>query len=97
MATGLRISAKRRFGQFLVTNGADVTVDGAPAGQVKWSGPGTSFETAPGHHTVAMSFRYLGRPCGAASLEVDVAPEQEVVLLYRSPWVVTGKGALAVQ
>ena len=97
MATGVRISAKRRFGQFLVTSPADVTLDGAPAGHVKWSGSGTSFDTAPGHHTVAMSFRYLGRACGAASLEVDVAPEQEVALLYRSPWVVTGKGTLTVQ
>lgn len=97
MATGVRVSAKRRFGQFLVTKPADVSVDGMKVGTAPWRGEGTRFEVAPGRHVVQASFRYLGRDCGPAQAQVDVADGQEVALLYRSPWVVTMKGSLTVR
>jgi len=97
MATGVRVSAKRRFGQFLVTKPADVSVDGLPVGTVRWRGDGVLFETAPGRHVVQAGFRYLGRQCGTTQIQVDVADGQEVALLYRSPWIVTMKGSLAVR
>jgi hypothetical protein len=97
MATGVRVSAKRRFGQFLITKPADVSVDGMKVGTAPWKGPGTLFELAPGRHVVQASFRYLGKDCGPAQAQVEVAEGQEVALLYRSPWVVTMKGTLAVQ
>ena len=97
MATGVRVSAKRRFGQFLITKPADVSVDGLPVGTVPWRGDGALFETEPGRHVVQVGFRYLGRQCGATQTQVDVAEGQEVALLYRSPWVVTMKGSLKVQ
>jgi hypothetical protein len=97
VATGVRVSAKRRFGQFLITKPAEVSVDGLPVGTVPWRGDGVLFETAPGRHVVQVGFRYLGRQSGAAQAQVDVAEGQEVALLYRSPWVVTMKGTLTVR
>ena len=81
----------------LITRAAVVNIDGAEAGRVPWRGPGVSFEVAPGHHTVSATFWYGGKYRGLASIEVDVAPDQEVALLYRSPWVVTMKGSLKVR
>jgi hypothetical protein len=97
MASGVRISAKRRFGQFLVTKPADVALDGLPAGSVAWKGEPRVVAAEPGTHVVTVSFRYLGRECGKATTEVQVPPDGEVALLYRTPWVVTSKGSLKVQ
>jgi hypothetical protein len=94
MAEGISITAKRRFGQFLITSPADLSGDGAPAGQVRWNGTPTVVAAGPGRHTVGVAFKYLGRHCGKATTEVEVAAGQEVALLYRSPWVVTSKGSL---
>jgi hypothetical protein len=97
MTTGVRVSAKRRFGQFLVTKPADVSLDGMKVGTAPWRGAGALFEVAPGRHVVQASFRYLGKDCGPAQTHVDVGEGQEVSLLYRSPWVVTMKGSLQVR
>ena len=96
MATSIRIWGKRRFGQFLITKPVDVSVDGLQVGTAPWKEPGTVYELEPGRHVVQASFPYLARTCGPAQVQVDVAEGQEVVLLYRSPWVVTMKGTLAV-
>ena len=61
------------------------------------AGQGARFEVEPGRHVVQVSFRYLGKDCGPAQAQLDVADGQEVALRYRSPWVVTMKGSLAVQ
>ncbi|HJV08681.1 MAG TPA: hypothetical protein VJ653_03345 [Acidimicrobiales bacterium] len=95
--SGVRVRAKRRFGQFLVTKPADVSIDGMKVGTAPWKGDGARFDVAPGRHVVQASFRYLGKDCGPAQAQVDVADGQEVALLYRSPWVVTMKGTLTVQ
>lgn len=93
--TGVRLTARRRFGQFLITKPAEVAVDGASAGQARWGGGNpTFFETAPGRHRVTVSFPYMGKQAGEATIDVDVNPDQEVALLYRSPWVATGPGSL---
>jgi hypothetical protein len=97
VAEGISITAKRRFGQFLITKPADVTLDGLPAGTVGWGGTPAAIAAAPGKHVVTMGFRYLGRQCGKATLEVEVPTGGSVALLYRSPWVVTSKGSLKVQ
>ncbi len=96
MADGISVTAKRRFGQFLITKPGDITVDGLPAGTVGWGGTPTVIAAAPGKHIVKVGFRYLGRQCGGASVEVEVPAGGEVALLYRSPWVVTSKGSLTV-
>ncbi len=92
--TGIRLTARRRFGQFLITKPAEVEVDGAPAGPASWGAEPTFFETTPGHHQVTVAFPYVRKRRGEATIDVDVAPDQEVALLYRSPWVVTSKGSL---
>jgi len=92
----IRITAKRRFGQFLITKPADVTLDGLPAPTVGWKGEPTVVAAEPGKHIVTMSFTYLGRDCGKATTEVQVPLDGDVALLYRSPWVVTSKGSLTV-
>ncbi len=97
VTTGVRLTARRRFAQFLITKPAEVEVDEVPAGQAGWgSGKPTFFETAPGRHRVTVSFPYLGmsKRAGEATIEVDVPPGQEVALLYRSPWIMTNKGSL---
>jgi hypothetical protein len=97
MAEGISVTAKRRFGQFLITKPAEVTVDGLPAGTVPWSGSPTVIAAEPGRHIVTLGFKYLGRQCGKATTEVEVPAGGGVALLYRSPWVVTSKGSLTVQ
>jgi hypothetical protein len=93
----IRVTAKRRFGQFLITTPADVSLDGLPAGTVGWKGEPTVVDAEPGKHVVTMSFKYLGKECGKATAEVEVPPDGDVALLYRSPFVVTSKGSLQVQ
>lgn len=51
----------------------------------------------PGRHEVSVSFRYLRRDQGDATLVVDVPPGQVVELGYRAPWLpVTVPGMLTV-
>jgi hypothetical protein len=94
--SGVQVTTKRRFGQFLITNSPHVEIDGVPVGEARWRQP-TRFSAAPGRHHLAVFFRYLGRQrAGEASLDVDVGPDQTVEVLYRSPWIVTNKGSLTL-
>jgi hypothetical protein len=95
--TGLRVTARRRFGQFLITKPANVEIDGVAVGVARWGKP-TFFPTAAGPHRVTLFFRYLGRQrTGEATVDLEVVPEQSVDVLYRSPWIVTNKGSLTVR
>jgi hypothetical protein len=94
--TGVRLTARRRLAQFLITKPPEVEIDGAAAGQATWGGGEPTFlETTPGHHRITVKFQYMGKQrVGEASIDIDVTPGQEVPLLYRSPWVLTSKGSL---
>ncbi len=94
MATGVRVLARRRFSQFLITQPPDVEVDGVLVGQGGWKGDAALFETSPGQHTVTVSFVYLKRRSGVATIDVDVAPGEVVELLYRTPFAVPSAGSL---
>lgn len=95
--TGIRVTARRRFGQFLITKPAEVEIDGVAVGAARWGKP-TFFPAAAGRHRVTTFFRYLGRQrTGEASVDVDLVPDQAVDVLYRSPWIVTNKGSLTVR
>lgn len=94
--SGVRVTAKRRFGQFLIMNAPHVEIDGVPVGEAPWGKP-AHFGAAPGRHHLTVFFRYLGRQrTGEASLDVDLPPDQTVEVLYRSPWIVTNKGSLTL-
>jgi hypothetical protein len=95
--TGIQVTARRRFGQFLITKPASVEIDGVAVGAARWGKP-TFFPAAAGQHRVTVFFRYLGRQrTGEASVDLEVAPDQAVDLLYRSPWIVTNNGSLRVR
>lgn len=94
MATGIRLTPRRRFGQFLITKPAGVEIGGAEVGQAPWRAA-TSFQTSPGTQEVTVYFAYMGKKrTGAASLAVEVRDGEEADLVYRSPWIVTNKGSL---
>lgn len=90
------ITARRRFGQWLITKPATIEIDGAPAGEARW-GKAQAVEVAPGPHRLTMSFPYLGRKqVGTATIDLDLGEGQIVDVTYRSPWIVTNKGSLKV-
>ena len=68
-----------------------VTIDGVPE-----SGPwgSRSREVPAGAHTVGVSFRYFGRDCGKAAINVDVPPQGTATLRYRAPFLVSSPGKL---
>ena len=92
--TGLQVTARRRFGQFLIMSPATVEIDGAAAGEARWGKPAV-FPTPPGPHRLTVSFPYLGKKrVGAANLDVTVGPDQVVAVLYRSPWIIFNAGSI---
>ena len=92
----VRVTARRRFGQWLLTKPASVAMDGHPAGQVRW-GQSEVFEVPVGRHRVSANFPYLGgKPKGDATLDLDPGEGVLIDVLYRSPWVVTMKGTLQI-
>jgi len=94
---GIRVTAKRRLGQFLIMQPVSVSVDGAPVGTARWSRP-TQFETSAGPHELTVGFPYLGkRLVGVATLRVEVTADEMVDVVYRSPWIVTMRGSLQVR
>ena len=95
--TGVQVTPRRRFGQFLITKPATVEIDGVAAGEAKW-GRAQFFAADAGAHDVTVCFRYLGKQrTGEATMKLDVAAGQTVDVLYRSPWIVTNKGSLTVR
>jgi|RhiMetdeSRZDD1v2_1073273.scaffolds.fasta_scaffold124028_5 hypothetical protein len=94
----VRVTARRRFMQFLIFGKANVLIDGNEAGKVGW-GPAKAavFEVPPGRHRLTVNFPYMGgKPKGGADLDLDLADGALVDVLYRTPWVVTMKGTLQV-
>lgn len=70
-----------------------VTVDGT-AQKLAW---GTSTIPAePGLHQLDISFGYLGRQRGPASIEVNVPPTGSVALTYKMPSWMFAAGRLTV-
>jgi hypothetical protein len=51
----------------------------------------------PGRRAVRMWFRYLGRKCGVADVEVDVTPDGAATISYRAPFFVTSAGKVSLQ
>jgi hypothetical protein len=94
--SGIRITAKRRLAQFLIRKPAEVQIDGAAAGEARWSQP-TLFPTTVGTHEIAVGFPYMGKKIiGVCTAQVDVAADQTVDVMYRTPWIVTMKGSIKV-
>lgn len=90
----VRVTAHRRFGQFLITKPARVEIDGTPVGEAKWKQPAT-FPASAGVHKVVVYFPYLGKArCGEGSIDVNVGAGQTVDITYRSAWIVYSKGSL---
>ena len=94
--SGIRITARRRFMQFLITTPLTVEVDGEVVGTVKWGAAKTAeFCIAAGDHRLTAYFPYLGRKrTGEASIGVRVPADAAVAVTYRSPFLVTQKGSL---
>jgi hypothetical protein len=92
----VRVTARRRFMQWLIMKPANIAIDGHPAGQVRW-GRSEVFEVPPGRHRVTVNFPYMGgKPKGGADLDLDLPEGALVDVLYRTPWIVTMKGTLQV-
>jgi hypothetical protein len=93
--SGVRLTASRRFAQFLITKPAVIEIDGIAVGEAHWGRP-TTIPTNAGSHRLTVSFRYFWmKRAGEASTEVNVPADQTVDVQYRTPWVVTSKGSLA--
>ncbi|HEY7073412.1 MAG TPA: hypothetical protein VH479_25015 [Acidimicrobiales bacterium] len=94
----VRVTARRRFMQFLILKPANVVIDGNPAGQVGWgTAKAAVFEVPPGRHRLTVNFPYLGgKPKGGADIDLDLADGVLVDVLYRTPFVVTMKGSLQI-
>ena len=91
--TGVEVTAKFFFlAWILYFITPTIEVDGPPYRR-KW---GThSFDLAPGHHRVEVSFPYLfGKRMGANSIELDLAPGQIRRIRYRAPFLVFMKGRI---
>lgn len=94
--SGLRVTARRRFGQFLITKSPRVEIDGVPVGEASWRGV-TNFPAGEGSHRLTVSFPYLGKPrCGEATTDVTVQPGQVLDVTYRPAWVIFNKGSLTL-
>jgi hypothetical protein len=92
----LRLTARRRFAQFMITKPATVELDGVAVGSARW-GRAEDFPVDAGRHVLTVCFPYFGRKrTGVASVELEVGEGQMIDVLYRSPWVVTNHGSLVV-
>ena len=75
---------------------AKVQIDGAAAGEARWSQP-TFFPTTVGTHEIAVGFPYLGKKTtGVCTAQVDVAADETVDVMYLTPWIVTMKGSMKI-
>jgi hypothetical protein len=94
--TGVKVTARRRRGQWSVTQPVIVEIDGATVGTAPWGRP-AFFETQPGSHRLTVSYPYLWKErMDEASLDLHVEEGQTVEVEYRSSGLTMRRGTLAV-
>lgn len=53
-----------------------------------------SLSVSPGSHSVQVYFNYLGKPCGQATIQVEIAGGQSLRLIYKPPFMLPFPGKL---
>jgi len=71
-----------------------ISIDGGEAQKTKWGE--TTYDVAPGEHTVFIEIPYFFFKVGKASSTVAVAAGETVSVSYKPPWIVFMEGDLQV-
>jgi hypothetical protein len=94
--TGVRLTARRRLGQFVIMKPFTVEIDGVAVGQARWNRP-EFFTTGLGRHRLTVSFPYLWKKrLGEATLEFDTGADQSIDAEYRLGGLVGASGSLSI-
>jgi len=92
--SAIRILAKKGALQFLITSPPSASVDGVEQ-PLAW-GQEVTVAAPPGPHQVTVSFRYMGKPRGAATVQVE-AGDPGPLVRYKTPQVMTSAGKINLE
>ena len=95
MAATVRVKTKHSPLAFLLyMTKVTISVDGDDR-QVRWGEEVLSLE--PGSHEIGISFRYLGRDTGKATVSLDLADSSTTTVAYKAPFLATSAGKVTVE
>jgi len=96
MSATLVFKFKKKALQIFQWNNADILIDGKDKLVVSWK-ENLEHSVEPGHHTIQISYQYLGSAVGKASLEIDIKDKEKRLLTYVPPVIVYASGTILSQ
>jgi hypothetical protein len=95
MPTGIEITCRKRFGQFLITQQPSLVRGEADVILLRWKAPVFVPLPAGVRHQLVVQFPYMGRPCGVAEVAVDLRDGEVQKFNYTAPHIVYSSGKIA--
>jgi hypothetical protein len=95
MKAKLILKFKKNPLQILQWSSANAVFDGRDMVKVPWT-QDTEYEIECGHHKVNMSFPYLGRDAGKATVEFDINNGETLLITYNPPIIVFSSGTILI-
>ena len=94
MPTGIEITCRRSFGQFLITEQPSLIVGQTEVVRLGWGAPVFVPLSAGVRHQLVVQFPYMRRPCGVAEFPVDLQDGEVQAFNYKTPFIVYSRGKI---
>jgi len=95
MPTGIEITCRKRFGQFLITQQPSLVRGETDVIPLRWRVPVFVPLSAGVRHQLIVQFPYMGRPCGVADVTVELRDGEVQQFNYTAPHIVYSGGKVA--
>lgn len=94
MDSGIKIECKKLFGQFLLTEKPECTVNDGTPEKLDWNKEFFISLQPNLPYKIAIQFPYMNRICGIASIALQVGPNEVQGYEYRTPPLMTLAGII---
>ncbi len=94
MPTGVKITCRKRFGQFLITDQPSLVVGPTDVISLRWGTPVFVPLSAGLRHPLVVQFPYMRKPCGVAELAVELREGEVQAFDYKTPFVMYSSGQI---
>ena len=94
MLTGIEITCRHRFGQFLITDQPALIVGQTDVIPLRWGAPVFVPLSAGVKHQLVVQFPYMRKPCGVAEFAVELGEGEVQRFDYKTPFIVYSNGEI---
>ncbi len=94
MPTGIEITCRRSFGQFLITEQPSLMVGQTDVVRLRWGAPVFVPLSAGVRHQLIVQFPYMRRSCGVAEFAVELRDGEVQAFNYKTPFIVYSSGKI---